>query len=238
MFKNETLKKYQDNMRKKIAELTAIARKNPDTLKTHFSNGNSKIGKVLNVSTAPVFTCHNCDGCRGFCYDIKACLQYTNTVLPARAENTVLAIHYRDKFFDEIEKKLKRRRAHKFFRWHVGGEIIDFDYFCRMVEVAKKFPDFYFWTYTKMYTIVNMYVEKYGRDAIPKNFTIMFSEWDGMPIYNPYNFPVFSCKLKAGNKNHTPDYFNNLWKCPGNCDICKKAGRGCMAAENTYADEH
>lgn len=131
-----------------------------------------------------------------------------------------------------------RRRTNKYFRWHVGGEIPTIEYFSEMVRIAKLFPDFTFWTYTKMYGIVNAYCYKYGRDAIPDNLHVMFSEWDGTQLYNPYNFPIFTCRLKDGNKNHTYEWFETLYKCPGNCDICKAAKRGCIVGESTFADEH
>lgn len=107
-----------------------------------------------------------------------------------------------------------------------------------MVEIAKQYPDFVFWTYTKNYKVVNDYCTRNGKESIPSNFTIMFSEWDGMKLDNPFDFPVFTCKLKDGNKNHPVEYFDSLYRCPGNCDICKAAHRGCIAGETTYADEH
>lgn len=200
------------------------------------SNGNSKIGKVMNVSLMPVITCGNCKECKGFCYDIKACLRYPDTVINARMRNTVLLFKNRDEYFNRINWKISRRKKNKFFRWHVAGDIIDIDYFSRMVEIAVNHPDFIFWTYTKMYAIVNEFCDKYGKDAIPANFHIMFSKWDGLKLDNPYNFPVFACKLKDGNVDLMP--WEEMYKCPGNCDICKKANRGCLNGENTYADEH
>lgn len=206
-----------------------------DQLHLVVSKGNSKIGNVLNVSLLPIFTCHNCKECKNFCYDIKACLQYKN-VMNARAMNTALLLRDRDRFFTELDNALNRRKKNKFFRFHVAGDIVDKDYFNRMVELTRKHKDFIFWTYTKHYMIVNSYCDKNGRDAIPKNFKIMFSKWDGLKIVNPHNFPVFACKLAAGNKDYIP--FDVYYKCPGNCDICKKHKKGCIAGMNTYADEH
>ena len=205
------------------------------------SNGNRKIGRVMNVSLMPVMTCANCKECKYLCYDIKACLQYPDTVINARMRNTVLARDHREEFFHRIDEKMSRRRKNKYFRWHVAGDILDMDYFSRMVENARRHPDFVIWTYTKNYAIVNEYVSAHGgtiEAAIPANFHIMFSEWDGMELVNPYAFPIFTCKLKAGNKNHDPEFFNSLYKCAGNCDVCKACGRGCIVGESTYADEH
>lgn len=235
MYKAETIKKYVKLMNAEIKHFNAIP---IDELKTSISYGNRKIGKVMNVSTAAIITCNNCGECSKYCYDLKAALLHTNSVTPARAKNTSIVFRNRDKFFDDIDKAMNRRRKNKFFRFHVSGEILDLDYFFRMVEIARKHSDFIIWTYTKNYAVVNAYCEKYGKDSIPKNFTIMFSEWDGMPLVNPFEFPIFTVKLESGNKNHDESFFNSLYKCPSNCDICKACKRGCVNHESVYADEH
>lgn len=239
MYSNETIKKYIAKMKSTMDAYKADFIDSPKKAvnAVSISKGNKKIGRVMNVSLAPILTCANCSECLHLCYDIKAALQYGN-VMKARARNTVLALYFPELYFDAIRAAIKRRRKNKYFRWHVGGDIPNYKYFENMVQIAREFSEFTFWTYTKNYGIVNLYVQKYGRDAIPENMTIMFSEWDGMPLVNPYNFPVFTCKLKDGNKNHGPEYFNNLYRCPGNCDICKTLHRGCIAGETTYADEH
>lgn len=207
-----------------------------NSIKMCISKGNRKIGRVMNVSLPPVLACSNCSECKHFCYDIKACLQYPDTVINARMRNYVILMNDRERYFREIDNAMTRRRKNKFFRWHVAGDIIDADYFAHMVEIARRHPDFVCWTYTKVYHIVNEWIHDNG--PLPENLHVMFSEWDGMEMDNPYNMPVFTCKLKAGNKNHPVEYFNGLHKCPGNCDICKAAGRGCVVGETTYADEH
>lgn len=237
MYKAETLKKYLTIARDALTRVQS----NPAGVYVHISRGNRKIGRVMNVSTAPVLACANCKECKDFCYDIKACMQYPGNVLTARVENLYMARFARRQYFQQIKEACARRRSNKFFRWHVAGDILDADYFEHMIEIARMFPDFTFWTYTKNYAIVNHYVATHGGNryvAIPMNLSIMFSEWDGLAMDNPYNFGTFSCKLKDGNKNHAPEYFDGLYKCPGNCDICKATGRGCLVNENTYADEH
>ena len=239
MYSKETIEKYIRNMKNKMNEYSAYFDRIPGMAYRDIciSKGNRKIGRVHNISTAPIITCGNCSHCSGLCYDVKANIQY-KSVMDARARNTVIAREHMDAFFTGIRAYISRRKTNKYFRWHVGGEIPSIEYFHEMVETARMFPKWHFWTYTKMHSIVNAYVSMHGRASIPENFVIMFSEWDGMPLCNPFGFPVFSCKLKAGNKNHSPEYFDTLWKCPGNCDICKKAHRGCIAGESSYANEH
>ena len=233
MYTNESIKKMIRLMKETKAILD---KKNIDDVKMCISKGNRKIGRVMNVSLPPVMACSNCSECKHYCYDIKACLQHPNTVIDARMRNYVVMLKNRKRYFEEIDKAMSRRRTNKFFRWHVAGDIIDADYFDNMVQIARRHPDFVCWTYTKVYHIVNEWIAANG--PLPENLHIMFSEWDGMPMDNPYNIPIFTCKLKAGNKNRSEESFYSMHKCPGNCDICKATGRGCIAGENTYADEH
>ncbi len=229
-YKQETIK----NLMVKAREIRKhFENMKASDLKVSVSMGNRKIGRVMNVSTMPIMACGNCKECSGYCYDVKACIQYRN-VLDARIRNLVMAVKYRDEFFRQIDNRISRRRVNKYFRWHVAGDILDYDYFSRMVDIARKHPGFVFWTYTKMYHIVNQYIA--NGNIVPGNFHIMFSKWDGLAMDNPYNFPVFACRMKDGNVDYIP--FESYYKCPGNCDICKQANRGCINGENSYADEH
>ena len=179
-------------------------------IKPCISTGNTKIGRVLNVSLMPVMTCGNCKHCMGYCYDVKACVRYPD--------------------------KCARRRKNLFFRWHVAGDIVDIDYLDRMVAIARMFPNFRFWTYTKMYSLVNEYVRTHGdnrQTAIPSNLSIMFSEWSGTEMPNPYNFPTFACRLKAESDKVMTGYH-----CTGNCDVCKANGCGCVVGQTSWIDEH
>ena len=234
MYTKQSISKVVNEMN---ARRTYYDPKAVDEIKMTISTGNRKIGQVMNVSLPPLLTCANCDKCALYCYDIKACLQYPNTVIDARIRNLVILLKDRDEFFSRIDRKMSRRRKNKYFRWHVAGDIVDIDYFDRMIENARNHPEFIaIWTYTKNYDVVNAWIDKHGLDAIPKNFHIMFSKWDGLEMKNPHGLPVFACKLKDGNRDPMP--WETMHKCPGNCDICKKAGRGCIAGEDTYADEH
>ena len=234
-YKQETIDKIREQLK---AEMDKFRAMDIADIALAISKGNQKIGKVMNVSLAPLYTCGNCGKCQYFCYDIKACLQYAN-VRSARARNTVLALRDMTEYFRRIDVAISRRRVNKYFRWHVSGDIINREYFRHMIELAVKHPDFTFWTYTKMYWLVNQYcADNGGREAIPENLHIMFSEWDGVPMPNPYGFPEFSCKFPEGNINHQPEYFEHIHKCPGNCDVCKALHRGCVAGETSYADLH
>lgn len=202
-----------------------------DSLHVSITKGNRKIGRVLNVSLPPVITCCNCSGCLKLCYDIKAVLQYPE-VRKARARNYVILMRDRQKYFDEIIETIKRRQKNKYFRWHVSGDIVDVDYFNNMVKIARMFPKFRFWTYTKAYVYVNKWCDINGKENIPDNLTIMFSEWKGMPINNPYRFPEFRVWFHDEKKPARVHW------CPGNCELCLNSKTGCPYGQTTYCEEH
>jgi hypothetical protein len=226
-YKIETLRALMARMRALLAMYLTLP---VEQIKICISAGNRKIGRVMNVSLPPILSCANCSGCSKICYDIKACLQYASC-MDARIRNYAILLLDREEYFRRIEQAISRRRKNKYFRWHVAGDILDFDYFVHMVEIARAHPDFVFWTYTKNYKVVNSYCETYGKDNIPANLSVMFSEWRGMTMLNPYGFPQFSVVFKDEDK---PRGFY----CPGNCDVCKASGRGCVVGESVYCMEH
>ena len=231
MFSVESIKKVS----KEMQETRKVYEEKPvEEIKLCISTGNRKIGKTLNVSLPPIMTCANCKECMFYCYDIKACLQYPNTVIDARIRNLVILMKDRDEYFNRIEKRIIRRKTHKAFRWHVAGDIVDVDYFDRMVGIAKRHPDFVFWTYTKNYAAVNAWIAENGgkKDAIPESLSVMFSEWRGLKMDNPYELPEFRVIFEGEAE---PE---NAWICPGNCDECLASGRGCPNHETGYVHEH
>ena len=225
MYRKESIKKVVSSLKNAIKHYMGFK---ADAIKLCISKGNVKIGRVMNVSLAPILTCANCKECKYFCYDIKANLQYKN-VVDARARNTALLYQDRDLYFETIDKAISRRLKNKYFRWHVSGDIVDYDYFVRMVEIARKHPDFVFWTYTKNYSVVNMFLDV---DTLPENLHVMFSEWRGLTMDNPHNMPEFRVVFKSDPIKPTGFY------CMGNCDICKALKRGCIVGETTYCNEH
>lgn len=230
-YKIETIRNYMGRMNEAIRDYRGMI-KAGQGVTVSISGGNKKIGRVMNVSLAPIVTCANCVQCQKLCYDIKANLQYKN-VITARAKNTALALYSPADYFGQIREALKRRHSNKYFRWHVGGDIPNYSYFNEMVNIAREYPNFRFWTYTKNYAVVNAWCDDHGgKAAVPANLSIMFSEWRGMPMNNPYHFGEFSVVFNDDPVKPVGHY------CPGNCDICKAAGRGCLVNETTYCKEH
>ena len=110
----------------------------------------------------------------------------------------------------------------RYFRFHVSGDILNYDYFSHMVQIAFSNPKTEILCFTKRFEIVNKWINDGG--AIPGNLHILFSGWDNLKPINPYNFPettVFA---------HESD-FNENWKmCGGNCFNCACRGLGCWQA--------
>lgn len=239
MYSRETVVKYVNGINERVKHYRKCLVYG-EQLKVAISYGNKKIGRVMNVSTPAYFTCGAaCKVCKDLCYDIKAAIQYGN-VRNARARNLAILENSRKDYFDQIDRAISRRKKNKYFRWHVAGDIIDVNYFSHMVEIARNHPDFIFWTYTKQYDIVNYYVANNGGDrnvAIPANLSIMFSEWQGLEMKNPYNFPVFGVIFDNDSETVKAEKLSNHI-CPGNCDICKETNNGCIAGVNTYVWQH
>ena len=206
-------------------------------LKVHISKGNSKIGKCLNISTMPVMTCGNCKACKKGCYAMKVLARRGIKVLTAWVENTYMMREHIDEYFRQIDDAMARRRLHKYTRFHVAGEFQSVKELEGMRQLAIAHPDFQIWTYTKMHILVNNWIKKLGgKDMIPANLHIMYSQWGDVKVPNPYDFPIF--------KTVTNGIHSDCWQCPGNCDMCKAEyshdGKchGCILGENTEVELH
>lgn len=184
-------------------------------MKITISKGNRKMGGVPSVSLPPIKTCAAGCACAGKCYAAKICRIYSN--VRQSYENNLMAYYENPfRYFEEVAKAASLQR---FFRWHVSGDIIDTLYLHDMARVAAGCHGTTFLAFTKRYDLVNDYIRT-GHD-IPENLKIIFSEWPGMDMENPYNLPVAHVIFKG----FIPD---PEWKiCGGNCAECACRGVGC-----------
>lgn len=173
-------------------------------MRVHIVSGNEKIGTAMNVSLRPGKDCGNCSGCARDCYDRKFYRMYPN-VRHARDENAVLAREHRGEYFTQIETEVETR-CPEYFRWHVGGDILDQDYLDQMITLAEDNPDTRFLAYTKMYWL------DFG--GLPENLVVMFSGWPGMPMGRTRR-PVF--RVLEDEAEVPADAF----QCPGECGDCR-----------------
>lgn len=170
----------------------------------HIVDGNRKLGKGiycvnLLAGDKPITkkdgtqltnisgTCKGCcSGCKSKCYaiNIQRC---RNNNIPSWNDNTILAKEEPDVFFEEIQQFLDRSIVAA-FRFHSFGEIPNYDYLVRMVDLAKANSNVRFYTYTKRFSWVEKYLEE--NKELPSNFVINMSIWH-KNYSNPYGLPEF-----------------------------------------------
>lgn len=198
-----------------------------ENLHIKISYGNRKTGVLVpSVSQIPVADCLNCGICRAGCYDARNDVRYP-TVQKSRANNSALLRHDPDRYFLEL-KQVIERAALKFFRYHVGGDLLNRSHFLRVVDLATKCPGCQFLVFTKLYGVINHYLDAGG--VIPENLHVIFSDWRGAKFDNRHSLPVSSpvwfdkngAEIERGP--HTTDKF--VW-CGGDCSMCAKSCAGC-----------
>jgi hypothetical protein len=169
----------------------------------HISPGNSKLGKIANISLAPVTGCPSGVPCRKDCYALRLS-NLRPLTKKAWSENLYLAQNFRDIFFAAISSYIYLNEV-PFFRWHVSGDILDQDYLDRMVSIAKRFPGTMFLNFTKAHSL------KFKRQF---NLTTVFSMW---PNWGDVDQDMPRAWLNDGTDPRIP---KTAIKCPGNCETC------------------
>jgi hypothetical protein len=179
-------------------------------MKTHISDGNDKIGNMPNVSLAPCKGCGPDAPCKKDCYAMKAYRMYPSTKV-AWDDNLGMANKDRDAFFADIDSFLAgKRKAPRFFRWHVAGDIQDADYLRRMIAIAKKFPETKFLAFTKRHDIIKAY-----KGDVPENMEIVLSMWPGFGDTKMKRFR--RAWMQDGTETRIP---SDALECAGFCETC------------------
>lgn len=188
------------------------------------SYDNRKTGAAVpSISLIPVADCGNCKMCSRGCYDVRN-VCYLPSVQKSRAVNSAILEQDRARYFDEVEAFCKFLR---FFRWHVGGDIKDYDYLRRMVGIAMRNPQCEFLAFTKEYAIVNEWIRLEGE--FPSNFHLLLSGWRGDTNVNEHNLPVSSPVWKDGSQSCMVT--DNVTWCSGDCSACAEVYGGCWSAK-------
>ena len=137
----------------------------------HISPGNSKLGKIVNISLPPVISCpKNVPCANDGCYAKRI---YKFREVARNAWNDNLNTYKLDpqKYFNEINIYLKKRSKRiTRFRWHTSGDILDQEYYNGMEYVAFENPNVKFLAFTKNKEI------QFNSNK-PKNLIILFSNW-------------------------------------------------------------
>lgn len=178
---------------------------------------------VPSVSLIPVADCNNCSVCSRGCYDVRN-VCYLPSVQKSRANNSAILHDDMERYFHEILEAVKFLR---FFRWHIGGDIVSFWYWEHMVDIARRVPTCDFLVFTKMFDIVNNWLDR--GNEIPKNLHVIFSGWRGDRNVNRHNLPVSSPVWPDGQQScMVTDH--PIW-CEGDCSACAEINGGCWGAK-------
>lgn len=113
-----------------------------------FCDGNKKIDKKCLIhSIMPIITCPNCSKCKKDCYAIKALRQY-----PDYFNKTLFytfLIQHDIKIYKDIIEYSLYHTTKKIVRLHESGDFMDDNYILMWYDIAKKFKDITFYSYTK-----------------------------------------------------------------------------------------
>lgn len=149
--------------------MTHAQRRLRHPLRAHVSLGNTMLGSIANISLTPDYTCSEDMPCRTACY-AQRCYERWPDVRMAWDANFVLAMTNPEEYFGQIIAEIKRRQV-KYFRWHVGGDIIGQWYLEGMKRVARECDKTKFLCYTKRVDL--------DFSGLPANLVIRVSMWPG-----------------------------------------------------------
>jgi len=181
------------------------------------SEGNSKLGKVANISLPPIETCMENPPCAKDCYP-KVYLNRWPMISKVYKKN--LSTYKRDPelYFNCISLGLSKMKP-EYFRWHVAGDIPDLHYFNQMYVMAIVFPEIKFMVFTKKYKFLEY--QKFSVKEYATNLTVIQSAWPGLAL------PFIECNHKR--ESEFPIAFleedtrrHNYLKCDAPCDSCGK----------------
>ena len=206
-------------------------------MKIKISTTNSKLGTCIpSISLPPQCSCRKDAPCAKGCYAKKGNFLYNN-VKDSHQTNYDFYMENPDGYFDEIISFLTSGLvSYRFFRYHVAGDIVDYNYLLGMIRAAKRCRGTKFLCFTKKFDIVNDFIEKNGEFAIPSNLKIVFSAWHkAFKVENPFNLPVAYVFFKKSEMN--PDIPELAIPCQGHCETCM-ACWGLKKGQSVFFNQH
>lgn len=149
--------------------------------------GNSKTGKhVINLNFPIEYTCdHRCECYKeGICYAEGGCYLFSDNQRMYSENYNFYKNSTAEEFIAALQLAINKTR-YKLFRYFTCGDIINYKFIDCMVKLAENNPGIKFWTYTKKYTLVNIWIDshkEYHQNVIKTgrilpNLTIIFSHW-------------------------------------------------------------
>lgn len=115
--------------------------------------GNEKLdNSVLGFSITPVKSCLNCSTCKNSCYALGPYNRYPNC---KKSWDYNFELSKTGEFTKHIIDQLSRVRIISAVRIHVAGDFFSQEYINSWVKVAKAYPKYKFYTYTKVMDILD-----------------------------------------------------------------------------------
>ena len=185
----------------------------------HISTTNSKLGGFIPSINLPIEgTCRADAPCKKECYANKGHWLYPK-VKESLQQNLLEFYQDSEKFFNDIISYLNDSDViYKYFRWFGSGDIVNYNFFLGMVEVAKKTPQTRFLCFTKKFSIVNKYLLE---NELPSNLQVVFSGWNiFFKIDNPFNLPVTYVNFRNVSNNVKSNENDKV--CTSQCKDSKK----------------
>lgn len=197
--------------------------KKPETaapeLKVSISPRNEKLGEISSISLPVGVSCRPDAPCFRKCY-ARQMSSFRSNVAQSYLTNWRALQLDRDTFFKQVKYHCQMVRV---FRWHIGGDIPDVDYFRRVVKLAEEDAGCVHLLFTKRYDFVNEVVaERVKKHLIklPKNLHVLFSEWGNeLRADNPYHLSLTDVWLKKGTRPFISD--KSAIVCPEQLDASK-----------------
>ena len=186
----------------------------------HISTSISKLGTAIPTVNLPaVLTCRSDAPCKKYRYACKGNFRFKN-VIKSLENNLNTYLNNPDIFFGTIDMQLQAI-PYRYFRWFSSGDIVNAEFFERMVALANKHTATKFLCFTKKFEIVNAWIEKNG--DLPDNLIVVFSNWGDFRCDNPYNLPTSWVEFKK-EKYDIPE---DAIQCNGYCGDCVNTGCSC-----------
>ena len=173
------------------------------------SLGNMKLGSIPSISLPPLLTCMTGAPCFKTCYAMKTIRLY-KSAREAWYKNYIIYQHEPD-LYKSILSEWFDKYSPEYFRWHVGGDVVDFNYVAMVFQLADKHKDTNFLLFTKKYDVFNDIMND------NKNLSIIFSAWPGLALPEYSSFPI--AWFDDGTDDRIPE---NSFQCNNNCSDCKK----------------
>jgi len=176
------------------------------------SPGNSKLGRLPNVSLIPGKDCTNCSKCATSCYALKAFRAYPS-VNKSWTDNSETLRNNPAEYFAEVRAYLSRHTP-VLFRIHVAGDFITQEHLDQWLEIAKEFPSTRFLAFTKSFAFLPLH------SALPENMSLVVSMWPGMKAPARKGYAIAYAGDAADYQGSHNKRAAAAVDCPGNCDTC------------------